>query len=195
MPRREHVRAPRALNREPERMVDDSTLDLVVAGEAGEDWEACGVCGGPSGGPDSVRGGFRDRPGAGVPAATLWIEGIELVEPAGVAVDNECVPVAGGGAAALDLHVARDRIRAAVGLIGVVERDACLGLPSTDNGDRDPDRRSVPETGAEVGVQARTGADRGDDLRRVAGNRQLVDALVPRVRPRKDGAARRGRAA
>ena len=69
-------------------------------------------------------------------------------------VDDDRVPVAGRGAPALDLDAARDRIRPAVGLVGVLEGDARLALLLADDRDRDPDRRALPQPRAEVGVHA-----------------------------------------
>ncbi len=94
---------------------------------------------------------------------------------------------------ALDLDARRDGIRPAIALVGVLEPDANLGLPPPDDRDRDSDRRLLPEPGAEVGMQSLVRADRADDSVRVGGDRQAVDALVPRVRRREDGTpGRRG---
>jgi hypothetical protein len=119
-------------------MVDHPALDLVVAGEARKDGKAGGVCRSPARGAKLVRAQAPDRPGAGTPPATFRIERVELVETASRAVDDQRVPVAGGRAPALDLDVARNGIRAAVGLVRVVERDARFRLLAADDGDRDP---------------------------------------------------------
>ena len=79
----------------------------------------------------------------------------------------------------------------AVRLVRVEERDAHALLGSGDDRDRDPDRRSFPEPGPEVGVERRVGADRADDLGRARRDGQPVDALVPRVRRREHGTAGR----
>jgi len=64
----------------------------------------------------------EDRPAARVPAPAAPLGGEQLVQPARPALHDEHVPVR----AALDLRPARERVRAAVGLAGVVERDAHL---------------------------------------------------------------------
>src|SRR5204862_5090875 len=105
------VSAPRSLNREPERMVDRAPLDLVVTGEPGEDGEAGGIRRCPAGWPELVRAQAPDRARAGLPAAALGVQRVELVEAARRAVNDDRVPVAGRRAPALDLHVPRDRVR------------------------------------------------------------------------------------
>jgi hypothetical protein len=69
----------------------------------------------------------------------------ELVEGARVALDEDRVPVAVGVRTAFDLHVPRDRIRAGVALLVVVEGDGEGRLRRVDDGDRNPDRPAVPE--------------------------------------------------
>ena len=81
----------------------------------------------------------------------------------------------------------------AVGLVGVVERDLRARRLLRDDVERDADRLAVVEAGAEVGMQSDRGADRLDHLRGVRGDRQSVDALVPRVRRGEDRALRCGR--
>ena len=142
-----------------------------------------------------VRAHAPDRSRPGAPAAPLWIERVELVEAARRAVDDQRVPVARGGAAALDLHVAGNGVRATIGFVGVLERDAAPGLTAPDDGDRDPDRSAIPEAGAEVCVEAGACSDRVDDLRGVRRDRTRVDSLVPGIRLREDRAARRAREA
>ena len=165
--------------------------DVLVAGEAGQDRQAGGVGRRPAGRAELVRAEVEDRARAGPPAAARGrVEGEELVELAAVAVDDQRVPVAVRAAAALDRDVRRDRVRALVRLVRVLERDARLRLRAADDRDRDPDRPALPEPGAEVGVHVVVDADRRDDPGGVGSDRQLVDALVPRAR----GAGRPGTA-
>src|SRR5215211_9318617 len=94
-------------------------------------------------------------------------------------------------AAALDVNALRDRIADVVALVRVLEADARARCLASDDVEGDADRRALPEAGAEVGVESPARADRGDHRRGVARYGQAVDALVPRVRPGKDGAAGR----
>ena len=61
-------------------------------------------------------------PACQLPAAAL--ERVQLVQAAAVAVDDQRVPVG----AALDADVRGDRVRAAIALVGVVERHPGLRL-------------------------------------------------------------------
>ena len=88
---RPDVRAARLGDGDAERVVDPAPRDVLVAGEAGEDRQACGVGGRPAGGAKAVRAEAPDRARAGRPATALAAEGEELVEPAGVAVDEDRV--------------------------------------------------------------------------------------------------------
>ena len=128
-----------------------------------------------------------------MPAAAFLPQRVELVEPARAPVGEDRVPVA----SALDVHAGRDRVGAAVALVGVVEHDPGARRTATDDVERDPNRRALPQAGAEVGVDGEVAADRRHDRRRVGDHGKPVDALVPRVRGGKDGAAgearRRGR--
>src|SRR5581483_8407524 len=102
-----------------------------------------------------------DRPGAGVPAAVqVLAQAEELVEAAGVAIDDQRVVVA----AALDLDVVGDRVGAGVALVAVAERHGDGGLRAGDDRDRNPDRLAVPLARSEVGVEALVESDRRDDL-------------------------------
>ena len=172
-------------------MVDDPPAHLVVAREPGEDGQPGGVGGRPAGRPEPIRAQAPDRARAGTPAAPFRIERIELVEAAGAAVDDERMAVSRRGAPAFDLHLARDRIGAAIRLVGVLEGDARLRLPAADDGDRNSDRRALPEPRAKVRVHAGSGADRRDDLGGVARDRERVDPLIPGARLREDRAAGR----
>jgi len=123
-----------------------------------------------------------------VPAAVAALERAELVEAAGVPVDQQCVMVA----PALDMGVPRDRVADAVALVGVLERDAGAGGRAANDVEREADRRALPEARAEVGVQAGAGADRRDDRGGALRHPEPVDALVPGVGCREDRTARRG---
>src|SRR5205823_669564 len=89
VPRWIDVCAARALNREPERVVDHAAARLVVAREAGKDRQAGRVRGCPACRSDLVRAQAPGRTGPGVPAAALRRETAELVEAAGGAVDQQ----------------------------------------------------------------------------------------------------------
>src|SRR5207249_5879487 len=134
--------------------------DLVVAREPGQDGEAGRVRRGPAGRTETVRAEAPDRARARVPAG---IERVQLVEAARRAVDADRVPIPVRLAAALDRDVRGDRVRPAVALLRVLEPHAHLRLRAADDGDRDPDRRTVPEARAEIRVEPGRGADRGDD--------------------------------
>src|SRR5512144_996186 len=94
-------------------------------------------------------------------------------------------------ASALDVDTLRERIADVVALVGVLEADTHPRRLARDDVERDPDRRALPEARAKVGVEAGSGADRGDKPCRVARDRKAVDPPVPRVGLRKDRAARR----
>ena len=63
------------------------------------------------------------------------------------------MPVAGRARAALDRRVRRDRVRAGVALVGVVERHGHPGLRAGRGRVGDADRAAVPQAGAEVGLE------------------------------------------
>ena len=92
--RRPDVRPPRARDGEAERVVDPARRHLVVAREPGQDREPGGVGRRPAGGAHAVRAQVPDRARPGRPAAADPAQRVELVEPAGVAVDDEGVAVA-----------------------------------------------------------------------------------------------------
>ena len=193
MPCRIDVRAPRALHREAQRVVDASGRRVAApAREAGEDRQPRGVGRRPAGRPQRVRAQVPDGAGPGRPAAALLVQCVELVEPAGIAVDDQRVTVAfvEMPRRAFDRHTGRDRVRALVALVGVVERHLRLRRRLAVHDDvRDADPRAVPEARAEVGVHGAADADRRDHRCRVGGDRQLVDRRVPDARRRKDRAA------
>ena len=126
-----HVRAPRALGGEAQRVVDRAAAHLLVAREAGQDRQPGGVGRGPAARAQAVRAQVPDRARARAPApaAGLRIGGEQLVQAAAVAVHDDHVAVA------VELRPpsigasARDRVAAAVGLVGVVEatRAPCAG--------------------------------------------------------------------
>ena len=196
MARRVDERPSRAPHREAQRVVDDAAGDLVVAGETRKDRQAGRVGGRPAAGPQAVRAHVPDCARSGVPRGP---EVEELVERAGVAVDDDRVPVAVGGGPALDGDVGRNRVRAGIALLVVVEVDPGLRLRAAHDGDGDPDRAAVPESRAEVGVDVEIRADRPHDGGRALVQGQLVDPLVPDARGGKDRAVgragKRGRAA
>src|SRR5439155_2211998 len=126
--------------------------------------------------------------GPGVPATTRAREPAELVEAAGIAIDEQRMVVA----SVLDVNPFRDRVADSIALVCVLERDLRPWRLAGDNVERDSDRAAVPGSGAEVGVQAGVEPDRADQGRGIRCDGQLADGSIPRVRLRKDGAARRG---
>src|SRR5262249_43323321 len=79
------------------------------------------------------------------------------------------------------------RVRAGVGLVGVVESRPRLWCPEAGDDDiRDPDPLSVVEPRAEVRVYRRVEPDRSDQRRRVLRDRQPVGPLIPYARGRED---------
>src|SRR4029078_5794308 len=94
------------LDGEAERVVDHAALRLVPAGEAGEDRQARRVRRCPARWPPMVRAAGPGAAAPGVPAAALLFQPAELVEPAGVAVEQQ----GGVVAAALDVYALRDRV-------------------------------------------------------------------------------------
>src|SRR5439155_18130130 len=97
----------------------------------------------------------EDRTGTRAPAARRLLERIELVEPAGAPVEEQRVPVA----AAFDVHAARNRVRAPVALVRVVERNARPRRLPRHYVERDPDPAALVEAGAEVRVHRRVESD------------------------------------
>ena len=175
--------ALRAADREAQGVVDHALLhDLVVADEAGVDRQPGGVGGGPAVGPQGVRAEVEHRARAGLPrrAAALRVGGEQLVELARGVVDHEHVAVAVARRAALDRRVRRDRVRARVALVVVLEAHRHLRLAGADVHERDADRAAVPER-AEVGVQL----GRRPDARHPGGRAGVHgaggDVGVPRV--------------
>ena len=124
-----------------------------------------------------------------MPACARSSEAAELVEPAGVPVDEQRVMVA----SVLDVNPLWDRVTDAIALVRVVEGDLHPRRLARDDVKRDPDRTPVPGAGAEVGVQPRVEPDRADQRRGIRRDRESVDASVPGVRVWEDGAARRAR--
>ena len=124
----------------------------------------------------------KTRPGPRVPGASAALGGEELVQAAGVAVEQQHVAVG----AALDARRGRNRVADAVGFAGVVERHR---PPRGGPGD-DVDRDAVAPPVAEVRVEAVVEADRAHQPRRVGMARQRVDRRVPDVARGQDRAAR-----
>ena len=142
------------------RPVDASPFQRARPGRIGSPAASADV---HAGRPKRVRAQVPDRARAGGPAPALRVQRVELVELAGVAVDDQRVTVAVVEMTrrAFDRHAGRDRVRALVALVGVVERDLRLRrrlAVHDDVGDADP--RAVLEARAEVGVHARRCADR-----------------------------------
>ena len=187
MARRINEGAARSRRREAQRVVDDSALRLVPAGQSREDRQACRIGRRPGRGADAVRAQAPSRACPGVPAASGVREPAELVEPARVPVEEQRVMVA----SVLDVNPLRDRVTHAVALVRVLEQDPCPRRVASDHVERDPDRAAVPGSGAEVGVKPGVEPDRADQRPGIRCDRQLVDAPVPGVRLREDGAARR----
>ena len=172
-------------------MVDRAARDLVVAREAGEDRQAGRVGRRPARRSEPVRPQVPDRARAGVPAAARPRERVQLVEPARVAVDDQRVPVArrprrrrcaGSGTGPCR---SRRRSRSSTR-----ERGVCAAL-TTSNGmpiGRRPTgpSRSRDEAPCRAPIERMIASE-------FARDRQLVDALVPRVRLREDRATRRAR--
>ena len=178
------VGLPRALDGEAQRVADHAGRRVAVpAREPGQDRQPGRVGRRPAGRAERVRAEVPDRTRSGRPAAADALQGVELVQLAAVAVDDQRVAVAVAGVRLpLDGNLRRDRVRALVALVGVLERDARLRRRlAVDDDVGDADLRAVPEAGAEVGVD-RAVADRGDQRRGVRGDGKAVDAFVPRVR-------------
>src|SRR5512132_1986949 len=158
MTRRIHKGASRPRRREPQRMVDDSALRLVPAGQAREDRQAGGVGRCPGRRPNAVGAQAPGRAGPGVPATTRAREPAEFVESAGVPVDEQRMVVA----SVLDVDPLRDRVADPIALVCVLERDLRpWRLPGYDV-ERASDWAAVPDPGTEVGVQPGVEADRAD---------------------------------
>jgi hypothetical protein len=189
MARRVHKGTSRPRRREPQRMVDDSALRLVPAGQAREDRQAGGVGRCPGRRPNVVRAQAPGRARPGVPATTRAREPAELVEAAGVPVDEQRMVVA----SVLDVNPFRDWVADSIALVCVLERDLRPWRRAGDDVERDSDRAAVPDPGTEVGVQPGVEPDRADQRRRISGDGQLVDAPVPRIRAREDWAPWRAR--
>src|SRR5439155_22858253 len=148
----------RAGDREAQGVVDAAVLQVLVAREAGEDRQPGGVGRGPGLRPQVVRVEAPDRPRSGTPGrlpGLRRVERVQLVEAAGVAVDDDRVAIAGRVAAALDRHVLGDRVRALIRLARVLELHAHLVVVVRDGRVGDPERLFVVDAGAGVGVAAR----------------------------------------
>src|SRR5204862_6464491 len=117
---------------EAQRVVDAARAQLLVARKAGQDRQAGSVGRRPALRAQVVGAQAPDRARARAPAgAAVERVGVEeRVQAAGVAVDDEHVAVAVGLRAALDPRAARDRVRALVGLVGVLEGDGDALLPA-----------------------------------------------------------------
>ena len=159
--RRVHERAPRALGREAQRVVDRAAAHLLVAGQAGQDRQPGGVRRRPAARAQAVRAQAPDRARAGAPApaAGLRVGGVQLVQPAAVPVHDDHVPVAVGVAPALDRRAPRDRVAAAVGLVRVVERHAHARAGGATRSCTGCRSAALVQPGAEVGMHGAVQAD------------------------------------
>src|SRR5256886_17362777 len=110
-------------------MVDPAGGHLLVPHQAGYHRKPGRVGGGEPGRTQLVRAQVEHGSATGVPGAVRVRMRIpHLVEPAGAGIHDKDVPVTTGVGAALDGRGARDRVRAAVAVLGVVEGDRYPGL-------------------------------------------------------------------
>ncbi|CAB4687214.1 unannotated protein [freshwater metagenome] len=141
------------IGREADRMIDRVVADLAPAQQPGQDRQTGRIGRGPPLRAQRVRRQVPDRAGAGLPPRALLAGVPGLVEPAAVFVDDHGVPVAVGGATALDPGVLAEGIPHPVALIGVLEADLDARVAGRDDGDRDAVVRPVAVRRPEVGVQ------------------------------------------
>ena len=181
------MRCPRSRRRKTERVPDGALRDLLVAHEPRQDRQAGGVGRRPRRRANAVRTQAPGRAGPCVPGSGRAREPAELVETAGVAVDEQRVMVA----SVFDMDALPDRIADAIALVRILERDLRPRRLARDDVERDPDRAPVPGAGAEICMEAGVEPDRANQRRGVRRHRQRVDAPVPRVRAWEDRAARR----
>jgi hypothetical protein len=113
----------------------------------------------------------------------------QLVEAAGVLVDEDHVAVTACGASALDLRVAAQRVADGVTLVRVVERHVHGRMSVRDDGVRDAvGHRLRAVRRPEVGVQLAGRRHVRDPGLAARVHRQLGDVGVPPVVRREDGA-------
>ena len=172
------------------RPVDASPLQRARPGRIGSPAASADVHAGRAAARSSA--GSRSRPTRPPSRPPVLVQRVELVERAGVAVDDQRVTVAvvevtgapsigtpaGIGYGPLSLSSAYSNAHPRLRRRLAVHDDV-----------RDADPRAVPEARAEVGVHGAADADRRDQRRRVRRDRQLVDRLVPDARRREDRAA------
>ena len=168
---------------EPERMEDPAGGQLVVAHEPREDRQTCRVGGRPVERAERVRVEIPLRARACLPGAVDQLRVVQLVEPAGVFVEQQHVAIR----AALDERVVRDGIGARIGLVVIVERHRAQRRAAVDDLVRD----AVALVRPEVHVERLVAADRADQRRAVGANGQRVDPPIPDVGGREHGAAPR----
>ena len=192
--RRVDVRPPRARRREAERVVDHAARDLVVAREAGEDRQPGGVGRRPARGPQLVRAQAPDRARAGRPAAPRVAQRRTARRACRCSCRRASACRSPSRRAALDVDASRDRVAHPVGLVRVLERhaSAASARETTSNGMPigPPSHLPEPKSACSRRVERRSSAISACG---VGGDRQRVDALVPRVDRGKDRAARRRR--
>ena len=164
-------------------MVDVALAHLAEAQQAGQDRQPGRVGRCPALRAQLVVGQLPARAGPGMPLPAAGLTGGEcLVQPAGLLVDHDGVPVAVGRAAALDLGVATERVAPLVALAGIAELHLHLGVLAPDHGDGDAvvDRRLAVGR-PEVRVQPRAGRHVGEPLGAAGVDGQLADIGVPIV--------------
>ena len=149
MARRVHERAPRAGAVKRSAWSIAAAAHLLVAGQAGQDRQAGGVRRGPAARAQAVRAQVPDRAGAGAPAAPRRDAGRRRTARRGGSGRGPRRSRGGRrpSRAALDRRVARNRVGAAVGLVGVVEATrarAAAGATRSCTGSRSAAPRTGP---------------------------------------------------
>ena len=119
--------------------------ELVVADEAGQDRQAGRVGRRPVQRAERVRVEIPLRARPGLPGAVDLLRAVQLVQAAGVLVDHQDVAVR----AVLDERRVRDRVRAGIGLVVVVERHRAPGRLAVDDLVRDAVALVRPEVHVE----------------------------------------------
>jgi len=133
---------------------------------------------------------------AGLPTTVaLRGGGIQFVELARAASEEEDVAVTAALLAAFDGDVGWNGVWSGVAFVGVVEVYGDESLVAGDDGVGDADGLVVVQAGAEVGMETVIEADALDEVGRVGVNRQLRDVGVPDVVGGEEWAAGNGREA
>src|SRR5207249_172331 len=115
------------LGGEADRVSDRARLHLVPAHQPGEKWQAGGIGRRPSQRAQRVRAEGEDRARPCRPRRSAAGEIVELVQRAGIAVDDQRVTIA----AILDERIGPNRIWPQIALARVLERDRYrwMGVP------------------------------------------------------------------